>query len=37
MPAGLTEKPWSMTDLAEMIDATLPQPGKRGSYKTSGA
>jgi hypothetical protein len=26
-------KLWSMTDLAEMIDATLPEPGKRGPYK----
>lgn len=33
MAAGLSDKLWSMTDLAEMIDATLPQPGKRGPYK----
>jgi hypothetical protein len=24
---------WSKTDLAEMIDATLPKPGPRGHYK----
>jgi len=33
MAAGITDKLWSMTDLAEMIDATLPEPGKRGPYK----
>ena len=27
---------WSMTDLAEMIDANLPKPEKRGPYKRSG-
>jgi hypothetical protein len=32
MAAGITDKLWSMTDLAEMIDATLPEPGKRGPY-----
>jgi IS1 family transposase len=34
MAAKLSDKLWSMTDVAEMIDATLPQPGKRGPYKT---
>ncbi len=24
---------WSMTDLAEMINAAEPKPGKRGPYK----
>jgi hypothetical protein len=33
MAAELTDKLWSMTDLAEMIDATLTKPGKRGPYK----
>lgn len=33
MAAGLSDTLWSMTDLAEMIDATLPKPGKRGPYK----
>jgi IS1 family transposase len=33
MAAGISDKLWSMTDLAEMIDATLPEPGKRGPYK----
>ena len=28
--AGLEDHLWSMTDLAEMIDARLPKPGKRG-------
>jgi hypothetical protein len=33
MAAGLSETLWSMTALAEMIDASLPTPGKRGPYK----
>jgi IS1 family transposase len=33
MAAGLTGKLWSMTDLAEMVDASLPGAGKRGPYK----
>jgi IS1 family transposase len=33
MAAGVTDKLWSMADLAEMIDAALPLPGKRGPYK----
>jgi hypothetical protein len=33
MAAGVSDTLWSMTDLAEMIDATLPRPGKRGAYK----
>jgi len=34
MATGLSGTLWSMTDLAEMIDATLPRPGKRGGpYK----
>lgn len=32
MAAGLSDTLWSMTDLAEMIDATLPKPGRRGSH-----
>jgi hypothetical protein len=33
MAAGLSDTLWSMNELAEMIDASLPSPGKRGSYK----
>jgi len=33
MASGLSETLWSMTDLAEMVDANLPKPGKRGPYK----
>lgn len=33
MAAGLTGHLYSMTDLANMVDATLPKPGKRGPYK----
>ncbi len=32
MAAGISDTLWSMTDLAEMIDASLPKPGKRGPY-----
>jgi hypothetical protein len=31
MAAGVTL--WSMTDLAEMVDASLPKPGPRGPYE----
>src|SRR5450830_1447628 len=33
MAAGLSETLWSMTDLAEMIEAAAPKPAKRGPYK----
>ena len=33
MAAGITDKLLSMADLAEMVDAALPKPGKRGPYK----
>jgi hypothetical protein len=33
MAAGLSDTLWSMTNLAEMIDATLPMPAKRGPYQ----
>jgi IS1 family transposase len=33
MAAGISDTLWGMTDLAEMIDATLPTPGPRGPYK----
>lgn len=33
MAAGLSDMLWSMTDLAEMVDAAQPKPGKRGSYR----
>ena len=33
MAAGLSETLWSMSDLAEMTDASLPRPRKRGSYR----
>jgi IS1 family transposase len=35
MAAGVSKTLWSMIDLAEMIDATLPKPGKRGPYKVA--
>jgi IS1 family transposase len=33
MAAGVSETLWSMTDLAEMVDAAAPMPGLRGPYK----
>jgi len=33
MAAGLTDKLLSMVDFAEMADASLPKPRKRGPYK----
>jgi IS1 family transposase len=33
MAAGISDTLWSMTDLAEMVDAAMPKPGKRGPYK----
>ena len=35
MAAGVSKTLWSVTDMAEMIDATLPKLGKRGPYKTA--
>jgi IS1 family transposase len=33
MSAGVSDKLWSVADIAEMIDATRPKTGKRGPYK----
>jgi IS1 family transposase len=33
MAAGLTDKLWSMADLAGMVDDAQPKPSKRGPYK----
>jgi hypothetical protein len=33
MLAGISETFWSLTDLAEMVEAATPKPGKRGPYK----
>ena len=30
MEVGISDTLWSMTDLAEMVDAVQPKPGKRG-------
>ena len=37
MAAGLSDALWSITDLAEMIDASLPKPSARGPYKKATA
>jgi IS1 family transposase len=33
MAAGITDRLWSLEDIAERIEANRPQPGKRGPYK----
>jgi IS1 family transposase len=33
MAAGISDTLWSMTDLAEMVNAAAPKPGSRGPYK----
>jgi hypothetical protein len=33
MAAGLSATLWSVTDMAEMIETTLPKPGPRGPYR----
>jgi hypothetical protein len=37
MAAGISDTLWSMTGLAEMIDAAQPKPSKRGPYKKQAA
>ena len=37
MEAGINDMLWSMADLAEMVDAAAPKPGKRGPYKKRAA
>jgi hypothetical protein len=37
MAAGVSDTLWSMTDLAEMVDAAQPKPGKRGPYRKRAA
>jgi len=37
MAAGLSDTLWSMTDLAEVVDAAAPRPGPLGPYKTKVA
>jgi hypothetical protein len=37
MAAGVTDKLWSMADLAEMVDLAQPKPGERGPYKQHAA
>jgi IS1 family transposase len=37
LAAGVTDRLWSMEDIAEMVDATLPAGGPRGPYKTKNS
>ena len=33
MAAGVTDKLWDMKDVAALVDAAAPKPGRRGAYK----
>ena len=33
MAAGVSDKLWSMEDVANMVDATLPKPGRPKTYR----
>ena len=33
MAAGVTDKLWDMKDVAALVDAAAPKPGRRGTYK----
>jgi hypothetical protein len=33
MAAGVTDHLWSMEDIAALVEARQPTPGKRGPYK----
>lgn len=37
MAAGITDKLWSLEDIAERIEARRPKPGPRGPYRKRGA
>lgn len=37
MAAGITDRLWSVEDIAEKIEANRPKPGKRGPYKKAVA
>jgi len=37
MAAGVTDKLWSIEDIAVMDDATSPKPGRSATYKKRGA
>ena len=36
MAAGVTDKPWDMSDIVAVIEEAEPAPAKRGPYKTRG-
>lgn len=36
MAAGVTDKPWEMTDIVALVDEAAPKPRPRGPYKKRG-
>ncbi|KQT50359.1 hypothetical protein ASG52_05935 [Methylobacterium sp. Leaf456] len=36
MAAGVSDRLWSMEDIAALVEAAAPAPGKRGPYKKRG-
>jgi len=37
LAAGIADRLWSMTEVAAMVDATLPGVGRRGPYEKKNA
>ena len=37
MVAGVTDRLWSIADLAAMVEEAAPKPAKRGAYKKRAA
>lgn len=37
MAAGITDRLWSMDDIAALVKAAAPKPGKRGPYNKRNA
>ena len=37
MAAGVTNRPWEITDIVALVEAADPKPGNRGPYKRQQA
>ncbi len=37
MAAGVSDRLWSMEDVATMVDASAPKPAKRGPYRKANS